>query len=154
MITAVKTFKGEAPRSYCGDSSDPKRVKVRSTAEETKYVFRSRLLNPKWVQSMKRHGYNGASDLSRTVDTIFGWDATVEAVEDWMYEDLTKKYVLDTEMQEWLKEVNPYALQNMVERLLEAIERGMWQATEEMRKELQKIYLDIEGLLEGVGEGK
>jgi len=154
MITAVKTLRGEAPRSYCGDSSDPKRVKVRSTAEETKYVFRSRLLNPKWVQSMKRHGYNGASDLSRTVDTIFGWDATVEAVEDWMYEDITKKYVLDTEMQEWLKEVNPYALQNMVERLLEAIERGMWQATEEMKKELQKIYLDIEGLLEGVGEVK
>ena len=154
MITAVKIFKGEAPRSYCGDSSDPKRVKIRSTAEETKYVFRSRLLNPKWVQSMKRHGYNGASDLSRTVDTVFGWDATVEAVEDWMYEDLTKKYVLDTEMQEWLKEVNPYALQNMVERLLEAIERNMWQATEEMRKELQKIYLDIEGLIEGVGESK
>jgi len=154
MITAVKTLRGEAPRSYCGDSSDPKRVKVRSTAEETKYVFRSRLLNPKWVQSMKRHGYNGASDLSRTVDTVFGWDATVEAVEDWMYEDITKKYVLDTEMQEWLKEVNPYALQNMVERLLEAIERGMWQATEEMKKELQKIYLDIEGLLEGVGEVK
>jgi len=150
MITAVKTLRGEAPRSYCGDSSDPKRVKVRSTAEETKYVFRSRLL----IQSMKRHGYNGASDLSRTVDTIFGWDATVEAVEDWMYEDITKKYVLDTEMQEWLKEVNPYALQNMVERLLEAIERGMWQATEEMKKELQKIYLDIEGLLEGVGEVK
>jgi len=154
MITAVKIFKGEAPRSYCGDSSDPKRVKVRSTAEETKYVFRSRLLNPKWVQSMKRHGYNGASDLSRTVDTVFGWDATVEAVEDWMYEDITKKYVLDTKMQEWLKEVNPYALQNMVQRLLEAIERGMWQATEEMKKELQKIYLDVEGLLEGVGEGK
>jgi cobaltochelatase CobN len=154
MITAVKIFKGEAPRSYCGDSSDPKRVKVRSTAEETKYVFRSRLLNPKWVQSMKRHGYNGASDLSRTVDTVFGWDATVEAVEDWMYEDITKKYVLDAEMQEWLKEVNPYALQNMVQRLLEAIERGMWQATEEMKKELQKIYLDVEGLLEGVGEGK
>jgi len=154
MITAVKIFKGEAPRSYCGDSSDPKRVKIRSTAEETKYVFRSRLLNPKWIQSMKRHGYNGASDLSRTVDSVFGWDATVEAVEDWMYEDLAGKYVLDTEMQEWLKEVNPYALQNMVERLLEAIERNMWQATEEMKKELQKIYLDIEGLLEGAEEGK
>jgi len=57
-------------------------------------------------------------------------------------------------MQEWLKEVNPYALQNMVERLLEAIERNMWQATEDMKKELQKIYLDIEGLLEGAEEGK
>ena len=154
MVSAVKTFKGEAPRSYCGDSSDPNRVKIRSTAEETKYVFRSRLLNPKWVQSMKRHGYHGASDLSRTVDFAFGWDATVEVVEDWMYEELANKYALDSEMQEWLKEVNPYALQNIVERLLEAIERNMWQATEDMRKELQKIYLDVEGLLEGAGEAK
>jgi len=152
MISAVKTFKGEAPRSYCGDSSDPNRVKVRNTAEETRYVFRSRLLNPKWIQSMKRHGYQGAADLSRTLDTVLGWDATVEVVEDWMYEDLAKKYVLDAEMQEWLKEVNPYALQNMVERLLEAIERGMWKATEEMKQDLHRLYLDIEGLLEGVGE--
>ena len=152
MISAVKTFKGEAPRSYCGDSSDPNRVKLRSTAEETKYVFRSRLLNPKWIESVKRHDYQGAGDLSRTVDFVFGWDATVEVVKDWMYEELAEKYVLDLEMQKWLKEVNPFALQNMVERFLEAIERGMWQATEEMKKQLQKLYLDIEGLLEGAGE--
>jgi cobaltochelatase CobN len=154
MITAVKTLGGKAPRSYCGDSSDPDRVKVRSTKEETRHVFRSRLLNPKWVQSMKRHGYQGAADLSRTLDTVFGWDATVEAVEDWMYEDLTKEYVLDADMQQWLKEVNPFALQNMVERLLEAVERGMWQASEDMKKQLQQLYLSVEGLLEGAGEKK
>jgi cobaltochelatase CobN len=154
MINAVKIIGGKAPRSYCGDSSDPDRVKVRSTKEETCHVFRSRLLNPKWVQSMKKHGYQGAADLARTLDTVFGWDATVEAVEDWMYEDLAKKYVLDAQMQQWLKEVNPYALQNMVERLLEAVERGMWQASEDMKKQLQQLYLNIEGLLEGANEKK
>lgn len=154
MINAVKTIGGKKPRSYCGDSSDPVRVKVRSAAEETSYVFRSRLLNPKWIESMKKHGYQGAADLSRTLDDVFGWDATVEAVEDWMYEDLAKKYVLDKAMQEWLKAVNPCALQNMVERLLEAIERNMWQATDDMKRELQKLYLDIEGLLEETGEKK
>jgi cobaltochelatase CobN len=152
MINAVKIVGGKAPRSYCGDSSDPKRVKVRSTAEETCHVFRSRLLNPKYIEGMKKHGYQGAADLSRTMDTVFGWDATVEAVEDWMYEDLAKKYVLDKAMQEWLKDVNPYALQNMVERLLEAITRDMWNASEEMKKELQNLYLSIEGLLEGKNE--
>ncbi|MCL5877521.1 MAG: cobaltochelatase subunit CobN [Candidatus Bathyarchaeota archaeon] len=152
MINAVKVIGGKAPRSYCGDSSDPKRVKVRSTAEETCHVFRSRLLNPKYIESMKRHGYQGAADLSRTVDFVFGWDATVEVVEDWMYEDLAKKYVLDKAMQEWLKDVNPHALQNMVERLLEAIERGMWQASQEMKNELQKLYLNVEGLLEDANE--
>jgi cobaltochelatase CobN len=83
-----------------------------------------------------------------------GWDATVDVVEDWMYEDLAYKYVLDEKMQEWLKEVNPYALQNMTERLLEAIERGLWNASEEMKRELQQLYLQIEGLLEGANEKK
>jgi cobaltochelatase CobN len=154
MITAVKTFAGKAPKSYCGDSSDPDRVKVRSTAEETCHVFRSRLLNPKYIQGLQRHGYPGAAELSRAVDYVFGWDATVEVVEDWMYNDLAEKYALNEEMQEWLKEVNPYALQNMVERFLEAIQRGMWQASEEMKKELEQLYLDIEGLIESANEKK
>ncbi|MCL2134024.1 MAG: cobaltochelatase subunit CobN [Candidatus Bathyarchaeota archaeon] len=152
MINAVKIVGGKMPKSYCGDSSDPNRVKVRSTAEETCLVFRSRLLNPKYIEGMKKHGYQGAADLSRNVDFVFGWDATVEVVEDWMYEELSKKYVFDKVMQEWLKEVNPYALQNMVERLLEAIDRDMWQAPDETKKELQKLYLNIEGLLEGSNE--
>jgi cobaltochelatase CobN len=71
-----------------------------------------------------------------------------------MYEELANKYVLDEKMQEWLKEVNPYALQNMTERLLEAIERGLWNASEEMKRELQQLYLQIEGLLEGANEKK
>ncbi|MCW4016519.1 MAG: cobaltochelatase subunit CobN [Candidatus Bathyarchaeota archaeon] len=152
MIVSVKTLTGKAPRSYCGDSSDPDRVKVRSTAEETCHVFRTRLLNPKWISSLVRHGYAGASTLSKTLDDVMGWDATVEVVEDWMYEDLANKYVLDKKMQEWLKEVNPYALQNMVERLLETIERNLWNATDEMKKELQKLYLETEGILEGANE--
>ncbi|MEM2098602.1 MAG: cobaltochelatase subunit CobN [Candidatus Bathyarchaeia archaeon] len=154
MINAVRVVGGKAPRSYCGDSSDPDRVKVRSTAEETCHVFRSRLLNPKWIGSMKRHGYEGAGDLSRTLDFVLGWDATVEVVEDWMYEDLAKKYVFDKDMQEWFKEVNPYALQNIVERLLEAIQRGLWNASEDTKKQLQSLYLSIEGLLEGVTENR
>ncbi len=148
MIAAVRAFKGENPRAYIGDSSDPERVKTRSTAEEAKHVFRARLLNPKWLQSMRRHGYKGAADISRAVDIAFGWDATAEVLEDWMYEQLARKYALDEEMQEWLKEVNPYALQNIAERLLEAIERGMWETTPQMKEDLRDIYLDVEGELE------
>mgnify|MGYP000120730620 CR=1 FL=1 len=148
FIAAVRAFKGEMPRCYTGDNSDPERVQVRSTAEEAKRVFRCRILNPKWIESMRRHGYKGAGDLSRAVDIAFGWDATAKVLEDWMYEELAQKYALDKDMQRWLKEVNPYALHNIAERLLEAIERGMWQATDEMKQELQSIYLDIEGILE------
>jgi cobaltochelatase CobN len=148
MIAAVRALKGEKPRSYCGDSSNPERVKVRSISEEAMHIFRARLLNPKWIESMKRHGYKGAGDLSRTVDVVFGWDATSDVIEDWMYEELANRYALDKEMQKWLKDINPHALQNIVERLLEAIERGMWRSTERMREELRTIYLDVEGLLE------
>jgi cobaltochelatase CobN len=148
MIAAVKAFKGALPRSYSGDSSDPDRVKMRSTAEEARHIFRSRILNPKWIESMKRHGYKGAGDLSRMVDISFGWDATAEVLEDWMYDALAQKYALDPAMQEWFKEVNPWALQNIAERLLEAVERKMWEATPEMVEQLREIYLDVEGELE------
>jgi cobaltochelatase CobN len=152
MVNSGKVFGGKAPKSYLGDSSDPDRVKTRSTAEETSHVFRSRLLNPKYINSLKRFGYHGAAELSRVPDFVLGWDATIEAVEDWMWEGLAKKYALDPEMQKWFKEVNPYALQNITERLLEAIERGLWQASDEMKKQLQQIYLQVEGLLESASE--
>jgi cobaltochelatase CobN len=148
MIAAVKSIKGELPRSYCGDSSDPDRVKTRSTVEETKHIFRARILNPKWIESMQEHGYKGAADFARAVDLAFGWDATAEVLEDWMYEELVNKYALDKDMQEWLKKVNPHALQNITERLLEAVERGMWQASDEMKEELRNVYLEIEGWIE------
>ncbi|NPV52711.1 MAG: cobaltochelatase subunit CobN [Firmicutes bacterium] len=150
MIAAVKAFKGKLPQSFAGDSSDPDRVKVRTAKEETAHVFRARILNPKWIEGLKRHGYKGAHDLSMTVEIAFGWDATAEVLEDWMYEGLAQKYALDKDMQEWMREHNIYALQNITERLLEAIQRGMWQPSQEMNEALQKLYLEIEGDIEGL----
>jgi cobaltochelatase CobN len=131
-----------------GDSSDPKRVKMRTTAEEAKHVLRARLVNPKWLEGMKRHGYQGAGEISRVMDVVLGWDATAEIVEDWMYEKIAHTYTLDPQMQEWLKSVNPFALQNILDKLLEAINRGMWNADSEMKEELRQAYLDIEGEIE------
>ncbi len=148
LIAAVKTVKGDYPLSLVGDSSDPKRVKIRTLAEETKHILRSRLVNPKWLEGMKRHGYKGAGDISYVLDIVFGWDATTEVIEDWMYEEIARKYALDKEMQKWLKKVNPYALQNIIEKLLEAISRGMWKADKKTEKQLKKIYLEIEGEIE------
>ena len=145
-------MRGKAPRSYYGDSSDPDRVKIRSTAEEIKYCFRARLVNPKWIQGLQKHGYHGAAEFSRQMDYVFGWDAVTDVIEDWMYEDIAEKFVLDKAMQEWLNKVNPNALQNMTERLLEAIGRDLWQASEQMKENLQQLYLDMEATLEKAGE--
>ncbi|MDD3581643.1 MAG: cobaltochelatase subunit CobN, partial [Desulfobacca sp.] len=148
LIVAVKSVRGELPFALVGDSSDPKRVKMRTTFEEAKHIFRARLLNPKWIEGLKRHGYKGAGDLSKMMDVILGWDATAEVIDDFMYERFAGKYALDPEMQRWMKEVNPYALQNILDKLLEAINRGMWQASPEMTNKLRDAYLDIEGEIE------
>ena len=148
LIAAVSNVRGTMPLALVGDSSDPKRVVLRTTQEEAKHVLRARLLNPKWLEGLKRHGYKGAGDISKVMDIVIGWDATAEVMEDWMYERVAGKYALDPEMREWLKKVNPYALQNILDKLLETIQRGMWNASEEMREKLQDAYLDIEGEIE------
>ncbi|XPS89540.1 hydrogenobyrinic acid a,c-diamide cobaltochelatase [Desulfosarcina variabilis str. Montpellier] len=148
MIVAAKTVRGSLPFAMMGDSSDPKRVKMRTTFEEAKHVLRSRLVNPKWLAGMKRHGYKGAGDISHMMDVVLGWDATAEVIDDWMYEKIANAYALDPEMQEWMKEVNPFALQNILDKLLEAINRGMWDASEEMTEDLRNAYLEMEGEIE------
>jgi len=148
FVAAVKTVSGNYPKAYSGDASDPDRVRYRSLREEVKHVFRSRILNPRWMDGLMRHGYKGAGDLSRAVDISFHWDATSDVMEDWMYDALAEKYALNGKMQEWFREVNPYALQNIAERLLEAAGRGMWNAPDEMKKRLEDLYLDVEGDIE------
>lgn len=148
MIAAVRSIKGEAPRSYCGDSSDRKKVMMRSVQEELKRMFRGEAINPKFIEGMKKHGYKGAADLANYVAHSYQWDATSDIMEDWMYEKYAEKYAFDAAMQEWMKEVNPWALQRIAETLLEAAQRGLWNAKEETKRELEQLYLSIEGELE------
>jgi cobaltochelatase CobN len=150
LIAAVRTVRGEPPKAYVGDSSDPKRLALRSTFEESKHVVRARVLNPKWLDGMKRHGYKGAGDISKVMDIIVGWDATSDVMEDWMYDRVAKTYALDPDMQKWFKDVNPYALQNIVDKLLEVISRGMWNAGPGMEEQLRDAYLEVEGEIEEV----
>lgn len=148
MIASVTVLKGSAPTKYFGDSSDPERPVVRHLDLEAKRVLRTRLLNPKWVQAMKSYGYRGATEFAQVIDTAFGWDATSDVLDDWSYEQLGNVYVLDEEMQKWFAEVNPYALQNMTKKLLEAIDRDLWDASEETRQQLRQVYLGMEAVIE------
>lgn len=149
MVATVRALTGQSPRAYVGDSTTPEAVRTRSLAEETARVFRSRVVNPRWLAAMRRHGYKGAFEMAATVDYLFGFDATAGVVEDWMYESLAGDYVLDPTNQEFLREANPWALHSMVERLHEAADRGLWQAPDpELLDRLREVYLDIEGDLE------
>ena len=154
MIATVRALTGKNPQQFFGDSSDPTRARVRKLEDEARRVFRTRVVNPKWIDSMKRHGYKGAFELSATVDYMFGYDATAQVIEDWMYENVTESYVLDPETQEFFQQSNPWALRDIVERLLEAIERGMWEnPPPDMKEKLQKMFLDLEADLEARQEG-
>jgi cobaltochelatase CobN len=149
MIATVRALTGRAPRAYIGDSTRPDTVRTRSLAEETARVFRARVVNPRWVEAMKRHGYKGAFELAATVDYLFGYDATAGVVEDWMYEKLAETYVRDEGMREFFARSNPWALHGITERLLEAADRKLWDAPEpETLAALRQAYLETEGDLE------
>jgi cobaltochelatase CobN len=149
MIATVRALTGSAPAAYVGDSTRPDAVRTRSLAEETARVFRSRVVNPRWVAAMRRHGYKGAFELAATVDYLFGYDATTGVVPDWMYEQLAGTYLLDEENQKFLTEANPWALHGIAERLLEAAERGLWETPSDATlRAVQALYLKAEGDIE------
>ena len=128
MVATVRALTGKAPAAYIGDNTRPDAVRTRTLSEETTRVFRARVVNPRWMTAMRRHGYKGAFEMAATVDYLFGYDATAGVMADWMYERLTQAYVLDDENRKFMAESNPWALHGMAERLLEAADRGMWAA--------------------------
>lgn len=152
MVATVRALRGSAPEAYIGDSTRPETVRTRTLVEETSRVFRARVVNPKWIEAMRRHGYKGAFELAATVDYLFGYDATTGVVADWMYDKLAQAYVLDPENREFLQQANPWALHGIAERLLEAESRGMWEKPDPAVVDaLRQVFLETEGELEGDG---
>ena len=154
MNAAVKTYGGKKPLSIMGDSSDPQRLKTRTLEEECKFVFRSRVFNPKWLEGLKQHGYRGAQELSYLTEYVLGWDATSDIIEPWMYEGIAEHFLFDEETRKWMEECNPHALREMASRLLEAVQRGMWEPSELMKEKLNSIYLETETVLEEANDEK
>ncbi|MFE6774890.1 cobaltochelatase subunit CobN [Streptomyces sp. NPDC057702] len=154
MVATVRALKGTAPAAYIGDSTRPETVRTRTLHEETSRVFRARVVNPRWIEAMRRHGYKGAFELAATVDYLFGYDATTGVVADWMYDKLAQSYLLDPENRAFLEEANPWALHGMAERLLEAESRGLWaEPDQETLAAVRELYLETEGNLEDNAAG-
>jgi cobaltochelatase CobN len=150
MIATVRSLTGQSPAAYIGDNTRPDAVRTRTLSEETTRVFRARVVNPRWITAMRRHGYKGAFEMAATVDYLFGYDATAGVMADWMYERLSAEYVLDDENRKFMAESNPWALHGMAERLLEAAGRGMWAQPDQATLDgLRQVLLETEGELEG-----
>ncbi|MFE7799270.1 cobaltochelatase subunit CobN [Nocardia sp. NPDC057440] len=149
MVATVRALTGKNPEAYIGDSTRPDAVRTRTLSEETSRVFRARVVNPRWLEAMRRHGYKGAFEMAATVDYLFGYDATTNVVADWMYEKLAESYVFDDVNRKFMEQSNPWALHGIAERLLEAAERDLWEKPEQATLDrLRQVYLETEGELE------
>ncbi|SFW35097.1 cobaltochelatase subunit CobN [Chitinophaga sancti] len=145
LANAVENIKGAQPAIYFGDHARPETPRIKSLKEELLKVYRSRVVNPKWIAGVKRHGYKGAFEMAATMDYLFAYDATTNMIDDFMYEGISQEYLFNEENRQFIEQVNPWALKDMTERMLEAIQRGMWQAPKpETLEKLQSMFVDME----------
>jgi cobaltochelatase CobN len=145
---AVKTVSGKEVAVYFGDTHDPDRPRIRDMEEELDRVARTRLLNPEWIEGKKRHGYKGGTVMADRIYHIYGWQATTRLVGNWVFTDIAEKFALDEEMRRWFQENNPYALESITRRLIEAERRELWRADPETLEGLKEVYLEIEAWIE------
>ena len=148
MTAAARSISGREVKTYYGDTREPEHVEVRDMADEVRRVVRTKLLNPKWIEGMKRHGYKGAGDISKRVGRVYGWEATTQEVDDWIFDDIARTFVLNEENRKFFEENNPWALEEIGRRLLEAESRGLWQADPQVLEGLKEQYLEVEGWIE------
>jgi cobaltochelatase CobN len=148
MTNAVETISHEQPSVYHADHSNPAHPKIRTLKEELNRVIRSRVLNPKWINGMQQHGYKGAFEMAATVDYLFAYDATTDMIDNYQYEQVTDSLLLDPNNQAFMRDNNIHALQEMSERLLEAIQRGLWADAGQYQSAIEEVLLGIDANLE------
>ncbi|WP_430473607.1 cobaltochelatase subunit CobN [Thalassospira lucentensis] len=127
MTSAVRSLSGKQPTVYHSDHSRPESPKIRTLEEEIARVVRARVVNPKWIKGVMRHGYKGAFEIAATVDYLFAFAATARCVADHHFDLVYDAYLDDAEVRDFIEQHNPDALRDIQDRLREAIERGLWQ---------------------------
>lgn len=142
MTAAARVLSGEQPSIYHNDHSRPESPKIRTLQEEIGRIVRARVVNPKWIAGVMRHGYKGAFEMAATVDYLFAFSATTKAVGDHHFDLVFDAYLGDDQVREFLAENNPAALREMAERMQEALDRGLW------RPRRNRLADDLRELLE------
>jgi magnesium chelatase subunit H len=146
---AVEQHAQTRPAIYLSDALS-RDARVRSLEEMVRLETRAKTLNPKWYEGMLRHGFRGVAEIESHVTNTFGWSATTDAVDDWIYEEVARTYVLDAEMLGRLSSLNPHSARSLVARLLEAEGRGFWEAEASVVERLRDIFSGLEDRIEGV----
>ena len=153
MINAAQVVSGTEIRNYYGDTRDQGKVSVRTLAEEVRRVARAKILNPKWIEGMKEHGYKGASEISKRVGRLYGWQATAKTVDHSIFDDVARTFLMDEENRQFFQKQNPWAMEEIGRRLIEAMERGLWDPSPDVKEALRRLYLEVEGWIEDRMDG-
>lgn len=146
---AVEKHARSRPAIYLSDALS-REARVRSVEEVVRLETRAKTLNPKWYEGMLGHGFRGVAEIESHVSNTFGWSATADAVDDWVYSEVANTFVLDPSMLRRLSELNPHSARSLVARLLEAEGRGYWDADSGVIEKLRDIYSELEDRIEGV----
>jgi magnesium chelatase subunit H len=146
---AVEKRAKARPAIFLSDSLSPE-LRIRSLEETVRLETRAKTLNPKWYEGMLKHGFRGVAEIENHVSNTFGWSATADAVDDWIYSEVANTFVFDDEMLERLRNLNPHSAHSLVRRLLEANGRGYWDAEQSSLDKLREISRSLEDQLEGV----
>ena len=146
---AVEKRARARPAIYLSDSLS-RDAKIRTLEETVRLETRAKTLNPKWYEGMLKHGHRGVAEIENHVSNTFGWSATADAVDDWVYTEVAKTFLLDGTMLERLRTLNPHSAHSLANRLLEAQGRGYWDADPQALAELREIVAELEDQIEGV----
>ena len=146
---AVEKRARSRPAIYLSDTLS-REVKIRSLEETVRLETRSKTLNPKWYEGMLKHGFRGVAEIENHVSNTFGWSATADAVDDWIYAEVANTFLFDESMLDRLRDLNPHSAHALVQRLLEANGRGYWDADATTLEKLREISRSLEDQLEGV----
>jgi cobaltochelatase CobN len=148
LSKAVELVKGEKAEMVIVDSTK-EIAKVESVRDSIERGTITRTLNPKWIEEMLKHGFNGVQKIADRIEYLLGLAATTNAVDSRLWDKIAERFVLDERLFNMLREQNVYATREMLERLLEAEKRGYWKAGD-LKKKVEEKYLEIDGILEEV----
>jgi magnesium chelatase subunit H len=153
VTKSVERLRGARPPVLVADALAVVGGRLSSLEQMVRLETRAKLLNPKWFEAMLAHGYEGVREIETRVGNTYGWSATADAVEGWVYQGVAETFVLDEAMRARLTALNSHAAASIARRLLEAHGRGFWDADESTIQALQQAYANLEDHLEGIAVG-
>jgi cobaltochelatase CobN len=125
FAAAAKTL-GRAADLIMLDMTDPQRPRARALSAALARIVRARAVNPRFIAGQMRHGPRGAAEFAETVERLFAFAETTDAVADELFDLVHDAYVADPAVRDFLLRENPSAATAIADRLDAARRRGFW----------------------------